>query len=108
MEDSSFFRDQAKRCRHQAVGADLTLQITLETFAIDCIAYADELDYKDDYWFANRHRVGVTDGAEVVGDAKDCWNIANNDAWHIRAGGVDAIRKPALTERCSQPLFVRL
>jgi hypothetical protein len=54
MEDSSFFRDQAKRCRHQAVGADLMLQITLETLAIDCIAYADELDYADDYWFANR------------------------------------------------------
>jgi hypothetical protein len=54
MEDSSFFRDQAKRCRHQAVGADLMLQITLETLAIDCIAYADELDYSDDYWFANR------------------------------------------------------
>jgi hypothetical protein len=54
MEDSSFFRDQAKRCRHQAVGADPMLQITLETLAIDCIAYADELDYTDDYWFANR------------------------------------------------------
>jgi len=30
------------------------LQITLETLAIDCIAYADQLDYPDEYWFANR------------------------------------------------------
>ena len=53
MEDSSFFRDQAELCRRQAVGADPMLQITLETLAIDCTAYADELDYPDDYWFAN-------------------------------------------------------
>jgi hypothetical protein len=31
----------------------------------------------------------------VVGDAKDCWNIGNNDAWVIRAGGVDALESPA-------------
>jgi hypothetical protein len=53
MEDSSFFRDQAELCRRQAVGAGPMLQITLETLAIDCIAYADELDHPDDYWFAN-------------------------------------------------------
>ena len=40
MEDFLFFKDQAERCRHQAVGADPMLQITLETLAIDCIAYA--------------------------------------------------------------------
>jgi hypothetical protein len=54
MENSSFFRDQAEVCRRQAVSADPMLQITLETLAIDCTAYADELDYPDDYWFANR------------------------------------------------------
>jgi hypothetical protein len=26
------------------------------------------------------------------GDTKDtCWNIGDNDAWHIRSGGVDAL-----------------
>jgi hypothetical protein len=54
MEDSSFFRDQAKRCRRQAENADPMLQITLETLAVDCIAYADQLDYPDEYWFADR------------------------------------------------------
>ena len=54
MEDSSFFRDQAERCRRQAESADPMLQITLETLAFDCTAYADELDYPDDYWFANK------------------------------------------------------
>jgi hypothetical protein len=54
MEDSSFFRDQAERCRRQGENADPMLQITLETLAIDCVAYADELDYPGDYWFANR------------------------------------------------------
>ena len=54
MEDSSFFRDQAERCRRQAENADPMLQITLQTLAVDCIAYADELDDPDDYWFANR------------------------------------------------------
>jgi len=54
MEDSSFFRDQGEQCRRQAENADPMLQITLETLAIDCIAYADQLDYPDEYWFANR------------------------------------------------------
>ena len=55
MEDSSFFREQAEMCRRQARdSADPMLQITLETLAFDCTAYADELDYPDDYWFANK------------------------------------------------------
>jgi hypothetical protein len=55
MEDSSFFREQAEMCRRQARdSADPMLQITLETLAFDCIAYADELDYPDDCWFANK------------------------------------------------------
>jgi hypothetical protein len=54
MEDSSFFRDQAERCRRLAEHADPMLQITLETLALDCMAYAAELDNPDDYWFANR------------------------------------------------------
>jgi hypothetical protein len=54
MEDSSFFRAQAERCRHQAENADPMLQITLETLAVDCIAYANELEYPDNCWFANK------------------------------------------------------
>ena len=55
MEDSSFFREQAEMCRRQARdSADPMLQITLETLAFDCTAYADELDYPDDCWFANK------------------------------------------------------
>ena len=97
MEDSSFFRDQAELCRRQAVGADPMLQITSETLAIDCTAYADELDYPDDYWFAN--------GAQT--DTEPTWSaiqkilvgiIGNNNAWHVRAGGVDAL------ERATPPL----
>jgi hypothetical protein len=57
MEDSSFFRYQAEQCRRQAENADPMLQITLETLAVDCVAYADELDYPDDYWFANRAQI---------------------------------------------------
>ena len=60
MEDSSFFREQAERCRRQARDcADPTLLITLGTLADDCTAYADELEdqeiaanYPDDDWFA--------------------------------------------------------
>jgi hypothetical protein len=54
MEDSAFFRAQAERCRHQAENADPMLQITLETLAVDCIAYANELEYPDNHWFANK------------------------------------------------------
>jgi hypothetical protein len=55
MEDSSFFREQAEQCHRQARdSADPMLQITLEILAFDCTAYADELDYPDDYWFANK------------------------------------------------------
>ena len=55
MGESSFLREQAERCRRLARdSADPMLQITLETLAIDCIAYADQLDYPDEYWFANR------------------------------------------------------
>ncbi len=55
MEDSSFFREQAEMCRRQARdSADPMLQITLETLAFDCTAYADELDCPDDYWFTNK------------------------------------------------------
>ena len=44
---------------------------------------------------ANRDSDDATDEAEVVSDTKDTyWNIDNNDAWHIRAGGVDALESP--------------
>jgi hypothetical protein len=60
MEDSSFFRDQAERCRRQAENAAPMLQITLETLAVDCIAFAVELDHPDDYWFSNRAEMETT------------------------------------------------
>jgi O6-methylguanine-DNA--protein-cysteine methyltransferase len=58
MEDSSFFREQAERCRRQASdSADPMLQITFGTLADDCTAYADELEdqeldanYPDEAW----------------------------------------------------------
>jgi hypothetical protein len=60
MEDSSFFREQAERCRRLARdSADPILEITLGTLADDCTAYAGELEdqgiaanYPDDDWFA--------------------------------------------------------
>ena len=70
MEDSSFFRVQAERCRRQAENADPMLQITLETLAVDCIAYADELDYPDDYWFANRAQTET----ETMPPTKPTWS----------------------------------
>ena len=70
MEDSSFFRDQAERCRRQAENAAPMLQITLETLAVDCIAYADELDYPDDYWFANRAQTET----ETTSPTKPRWS----------------------------------
>ena len=45
------------------------LQITLETLAVDCIAYADELDYPDDYWFANRIET------ETTSPTKPRWSV---------------------------------
>jgi hypothetical protein len=69
MEDSSFFREQAERCRRQAENADPMLQITLQTLAVDCIAYADELDYPDDYWFANRTET------ETTSPTKPRWSV---------------------------------
>jgi hypothetical protein len=57
MEDSSFFREQADRCRQRAENADPLLQLTLETLAVECSAYADELDCPDDYWFADRAQI---------------------------------------------------
>jgi hypothetical protein len=71
MEDSSFFRDQAERCRRQAESADPMLQITLETLAVDCIAYADELDYPDDYWFANKAQTET----ETTSPTKPRWSV---------------------------------
>ena len=57
MENSSFFREQADRCRQRAEDADPMLQITLETLAIECTAYAEELDAPDDYWFADKAQI---------------------------------------------------
>ena len=52
MEDASFFREQAERCRRLARdSADPMQQITLETLALDCAAYAAELDNPAGYWF---------------------------------------------------------
>jgi hypothetical protein len=59
MEDSSFFRDQAERCRREAENADPMLQITLEALAVECIAFANELEYPDDYWFANKAQTKI-------------------------------------------------
>jgi hypothetical protein len=59
MEDSSFFRDQADRCRREAENADPMLQITLEALAVECIAFANELEYPDDYWFANKAQTKI-------------------------------------------------
>ena len=70
MEDSSFFRNQAEQCRRQAEIADPMLQITLETLAVDCIAYADELDYPNDYWFANRPQTET----ETTSPTKPRWS----------------------------------
>jgi hypothetical protein len=71
MEDSSFFREQAERCRRQAENADPMLQITLQTLAVDCIAYADELDDPDDYWFANRAQTET----ETTSPTKPRWSV---------------------------------
>jgi hypothetical protein len=70
MEDSSFFRDQAERCRRQAENVNPMLQIILETLAVDCIAYADELDHPDDYWFANRTQTET----ETTSPTKPRWS----------------------------------
>jgi hypothetical protein len=70
MEYSSFFRDQAARCRRQAENANPMLQIILETLAVDCIAYADELDHPDDYWFANRTQTET----ETTSPTKPRWS----------------------------------
>jgi hypothetical protein len=98
MEDSSFFRDQAELCRRQAVGADPMLQITLETLAIDCIAYADELDHPDDYWFAN----SAQSDTESTSPTEPTWSMIQKilvgilvimTSRHILAGGVDALKR---------------
>ena len=72
------------------------LQIIWETLAVDCIAYADGLDHPDDYWFANRTQTETETTSPTKprwsAITKDIdWSIGNNDAWYIRAGGVDAL-----------------
>ena len=46
------------------------LQIILETLAVDCIAYADELDRPGDYWFANRTQTAT----ETASLTKPTWS----------------------------------
>jgi hypothetical protein len=63
-EASSFFREQAERCRRQARdSADAILQITFGTLADDCTAYADELEdqelatnYPDEGWVPSNRK----------------------------------------------------
>ena|ERR1700682_2543361 len=66
MEDSSFFREQAERCRRQArESTDPVLHITLETLADDCTTYADELEDEeiatnpDQDWFVIKTQTGT-------------------------------------------------
>jgi hypothetical protein len=43
---------------------------SLETLAVDCIAYADGLDHPDDYWFANRTQTET----ETTSPTKPRWS----------------------------------
>jgi hypothetical protein len=48
MEGSSFFFDQAERCRRRAgESIDQTLKIELYKLADDCMAYGDQLRYQE-------------------------------------------------------------